>query len=112
MPKEATPKKVLKRAAKVIERGWTQRALAKDDLGQRVLPESENAVCWCAYGAIDRAAVELGVDVESEVALNAESLASSLAWERYRTSLPGFNDRVAKSGEEVAKLLKDAAKKA
>jgi hypothetical protein len=33
---------------------WCQGALAQDNLGIEVRPESEEAVCWCAIGAFER----------------------------------------------------------
>ncbi len=46
---------VLREARKLVERGWTQDELALAPDGLPVSPESENAVCWCTYGALCRA---------------------------------------------------------
>ena len=50
---------VLKYAAGVIERGFTQGVLARSEDGGPVPPISERAVSWCTSGAIERAIYEL-----------------------------------------------------
>lgn len=49
----------------MIEKGWTQGALARDELGAEVWPRHPAASCWCLLGAIRR--VALG-DTEAEEA--------------------------------------------
>lgn len=55
------PVAVLLEAARIIERGWTQRATARDFAGREVEASSPAATCWCACGAIDRAIESLGL---------------------------------------------------
>lgn len=50
-------KEVLTKARALVEKGWVQGSYAEDAEGLHVDPCSEDAVCWCAAGAI-RAAVD------------------------------------------------------
>jgi hypothetical protein len=47
---------VLERAAALIEPegAWTQRAYARNALGKVVSSDDADAVCWCAFGAVNR----------------------------------------------------------
>ena len=45
-------KKVLVKARSLIEKGWTQKALARDAHGEKVHPKDPNACEWCATGAL------------------------------------------------------------
>ena len=44
---------ILIRARGFLERGWCQNTLARDADGNAIKPISEQAVAWCAIGAID-----------------------------------------------------------
>ena len=48
--------KVLQDAKELIKKGWTKKAYARDLAGKVVDPWSHAAVCWCARGAIMKAA--------------------------------------------------------
>ena len=50
--------KVLKKARSLIskEESWVKNYTAKDEFGHAIPPINDSAVCWCASGAIDRAA--------------------------------------------------------
>lgn len=50
------PSTILKRAKKLVERGWCKGALARDADGKRVHPFDKSARHWCAEGALQRAA--------------------------------------------------------
>lgn len=43
----------LDEARALIEKGWCQRAFAKDANGKKVFSWHPSAVCWCAIGAIN-----------------------------------------------------------
>lgn len=47
---------ILVAARKLVAKGWTQGAAAKDRDGVGVDPRSRRAVCWCAGGAINAGA--------------------------------------------------------
>ncbi len=50
--KKMKPVTVLRRARKLIEKGWCKDWSAEDKKGNYALPYSKAAVKWCAYGAI------------------------------------------------------------
>jgi hypothetical protein len=50
---------ILQRARNLIEAGWIQGGFAKDAKGNRVACTSPDAVCFCAVGALLRAAHEI-----------------------------------------------------
>jgi len=62
---------------------WTTGALARDAYGHRVGPKSDEAVCWCALGALRRGAKEA-----SDVSRACVLLGHSSAW------LSEINDRL------------------
>ena len=54
--------KVLEKAKKYIEQGWCQNYPAIDDEGLSVLPMNDNAVAWCATGALEKALLDMYLD--------------------------------------------------
>lgn len=44
----------LRKMRALIQRGWTQRYMARDALGRHTDPHNPDAVCWCIVGASDR----------------------------------------------------------
>jgi hypothetical protein len=51
---------LLARARELVERGWTQSALAEDGYGRQVEPWSGSAIRWSPLGALLRAWYERG----------------------------------------------------
>ncbi len=43
---------VLRKARAVEEQGWTQGAIARNVDAEMVDPDDDDAVCWCAMGAL------------------------------------------------------------
>lgn len=58
---QKTTKDLLRYAATLVMRGWTQGALARAKDGLKCQPEDSTAAEWCAIGAIRRAVDELNV---------------------------------------------------
>ncbi|KAB2938018.1 MAG: hypothetical protein K8F92_15660 [Hyphomicrobium sp.] len=50
---------VIERAIELLKQGWTDGPLAIDAKGRAVSPWSEKAVAWCAWGSLQRAALEV-----------------------------------------------------
>jgi hypothetical protein len=50
-----TPQEIREQAARLIERGWTQGAYAREKSGRPVSPFERHATRWCMLGALDRA---------------------------------------------------------
>jgi len=53
--------KALREARRLIKKGWTRRAFARDKWRHSVASDSPRAACFCAEGAINRA-VALAAD--------------------------------------------------
>lgn len=91
-----TPAAVLKKARELIsdEKAWTKGWFAKDERGRDVYADDPGAVCFCAMGAIDRAAEECG-GVDDVPALNM--LVRALGG----TAIDLFNDAPERTHAEV-----------
>jgi hypothetical protein len=91
---------VLKKARGLISdpKHWTQGTFAKDAYGREVDPEDDQAICFCAIGAIHAAAGGMNEDCGRAI------------WDlRIRTperSVSEFNDH--RSHAEVLELFDDA----
>lgn len=42
----------LKKARALLVKGWTKGSFAKNAQGEKCVPYSDKAVCWCAGGAL------------------------------------------------------------
>jgi hypothetical protein len=64
---DSTELQILRRARELISdpERWTTELAARDECNGSVAPWDESAVCWCAVGAMERAAHDLGVRVSS-----------------------------------------------
>lgn len=62
MKKQLTTKQVLTRARKLIEKGWTRKALARNKYRHEVQVDSPSACKFCAIGAVARVT---GFDAEA-----------------------------------------------
>jgi hypothetical protein len=79
MSESAEVIKALKKTRRLILKGWTRGAFARNDRRRPVTYDSKTAVCWCLLGAIDRAAGPVGdADVEEalQTVLGGADLAS------------------------------------
>lgn len=75
---------VLKAARAKLAQGWTQEMLARDWQGAEVPSHSDEALCWCAVGAVYAVTQS---EEERDAALN--QLALSLG----HGDIENFNDR-------------------
>jgi hypothetical protein len=52
---------IIRRAREIISdpKRWTQGTYARDKDGAAIHPYDDSATCWCALGALARAAIEL-----------------------------------------------------
>ena len=94
--------KIYREAADLVEKGWTQGALARDQYGVEVPCDSPTAVCWCLSGALDLASWEVRVNHWMKLTSYFKLYEAISVW----------NDRPDRTQEEVVKLLKDTAKRA
>jgi len=84
-----------------IEFGWTQGTRARNVHEVPVIPESPDAVCWCASGAID------GLDA----AIHHHKIGALIALERTLgkySLLTGYNDDPRRTKKDVLNLFDKA----
>lgn len=94
---------ILDKAADLIEPegAWTRNALARRPDGHLIGPLEEGATCWCLYGALDRVTGVSGYDGQAATAL-------SNVIDDYVSE---WNDRPARTQQEVVTALREAARK-
>jgi hypothetical protein len=82
-----TPLETLKAARQLISTpdSWTQEVFARDKDGLRVDAQSEEAVCFCSFGAIERFT---GCKNLSEVEQHLDNVCEKY----FRTNVISFND--------------------
>lgn len=91
-----TPLEVLREARRLLDvpEAWTKGSRARDERGRPILPGSPEAVCWCLYGACERAS-------------NGEEFpaTSAICCELGRSNLGGWNDEPGRTHADVIGLL-------
>lgn len=97
---------VLTEAAELVEAGWVQGVLAIDEDGDECEPTMEEAVAWCATGALNAAAPTLEAYCQAE---NATTLFVQSIIDEDIESIEDWNDSRASSGKEVADLFRSLA---
>lgn len=82
-----TPLETLKAARDLISDPscWTQGDFARNTDGQSVDPNNKEAMCFCAFGAIQRI-------TENPLMSDADRLLESICNERFSLSVGDFND--------------------
>lgn len=97
---------VLKKARKLIEtKGWTQVVEARDEDGNAIDYRDERAICFCALGALWRAADGF----ESDLAVDARATLASCV---HTDHIIDWNDRKRRTKEDVLAAFDRAIKKA
>lgn len=98
-----TTSEILRAAADLIDKGWTQGAYARNATGASVGPHDTDAVCFCALGAISRA-----VGTERYDAVMAKIVARSALRVEIGNVVP-FNDKKATCAADVSGAMRRAA---
>jgi len=102
--------RILKAGKGYVERGWTRGAGARDATGRSVPAYGPEAVKWCAYGGIRRAAAEQGAS--GKVFVQAEkTLVSTLPEERPFSgfcNISVWNDKKWRTQKQVVALYDKA----
>lgn len=94
---------VLRRARDLLlTKGWTQGAFARNKYGRSITALSRDAVCYCAYGAIDRASRRGKGDL-AEASCDLLRRAA-----RFRSSTSKWNDRRGRTKREVLRAFAKA----
>ena len=93
-------RKVLRRAAEIVDQGWTQGCEARDAFRNQVPFNDPAAVRWCLGGAVNLAALEAGLK-------HSRPIFTALMKVDYSPSM--WNDAPGRTADEVAGLLRRAA---
>jgi hypothetical protein len=105
----------LARTADVLEEyDWCQHQYAEDGWGQEVDATAEEAVRFCAVGAMTRVLYEYGYeqyDEFTERCLNLFSRVLGVTGHRYGSlsGVPAWNDRPEQTKENVVRKIREAA---
>lgn len=110
----------LDKAADLVEQGWTQGELARDENGLACRPTDSDATCWCAEGALRRVTyyagpAMVGRDGEPFVVAffamtdRARLRAIEAGSRNTMQCLPDWNDAVGREAEQVAELMRECA---
>lgn len=95
---------VLRDAAELVNRGWTQGDYARDAAGHEVDPRDPEAVCWCAQGAIWKA----GCTAEFQaISVLCTHINDTPGW--YVDTVIAWNDHPDRTAEEVATTMRECA---
>ena len=110
--RQYTAARVLDRAAAYVDRGWTQRAKARNADGDSWSPHSPDATCWCALGAVQAALGDL-VDERTRDPrkrhLIFDCALDTLCTETGSDTVSVWNDDPAQTAQDVAGALRRAA---
>lgn len=96
---------VLRAAASLVESGWCQKAMATDASGRPVPEDDDTASCFCALGAVIRAA-----DYDSGVYMAAlDRFCEFIYAETGHFAVSRWNDTPGRTAEDVAARLRECA---
>jgi hypothetical protein len=86
---------VIDRALRLIrdKRNWTRNVVTRRSNGIRCRPGDPDAIRYCAFGALVRAAIDVGSDADAKLALTAERAVIRANGWNPRTRLAAINDR-------------------
>jgi hypothetical protein len=103
-----TPAEILRKAAaKIVAPGaWTQDEMARDKDGKRCHVRSDDAVCWCAEGALRNVS---GADGFYGPTDKDARLAWHTLFDVCGESVVGWNDERGRTAEQVAAKMIEAA---
>lgn len=101
-------RKIIKEARKLIEKGWTQRAYAKDSRGDICDPHYQGARSFCLLGALKRAAKdEYSPNADLPYDDTAREIFLSLGF-KCPDETVDWNDRLTRTQAEVLARIDQA----
>jgi len=106
--KAARVRKVLRKAIKLIEKGWTKGTYARDQHGTPVSYKEPAACQFCSAGAMYRALADVGELENGTIAMEARQTLRETA---KVSSIVIFNDSHDRSKAEVVETFKQAIKR-
>lgn len=102
-------KRVLTRAYNLVRKGWTKGCLARNKYSNPVSVKCDNAVRFCALGAVERAALSVTEDRRDDVLADALTAISAAGrTEGQYWDLECYNDEDYRTVEDVLALFKRA----
>lgn len=101
--KTTTRRDKLIAAARLVQQGWTQRALARGSDGKNVKPTSPDAVAWSAMGAL------IACSPDDHGATLMMPLGRALGTNGRWQTIELWNNNPARTGDEVAGALERAS---
>lgn len=107
---------ILRRAATLVDAGWTRGVEARDGYGNACLVYSPDAKCWCALGALERASIELHelriIKIRACAALHSAvgfSFTETRGARALYWDISQWNDQAERKKDEVIAALNKAA---
>lgn len=106
-------KSVLLLSSEIVAQGWTQGVSARDADGYAVRIDSPKATCFCAAGAIARAAMKLNPDIlwpATEISAAFDEFQRFITVAEGRaTGFRAWNDRLVREPHHVVDALRRCA---
>ena len=102
-------------ATTYVERGWTQKAMARNAKGQEVGCEDPNACEWCLLGALNLALFKVMGTWPQEITLRLDVMDRALVAVKDAANpdvpwnVAGWNDAKKRTQAEVVAVLRAAA---
>ena len=93
------PIEILKRAREYVAKGFCRGDWAQDRHGRAVMPDSQEAVCWCIEGAMEAAARQSDLPREGwnkAIVALLRAKGHEDKWDWYAISITDLNDRMSK----------------
>ena len=102
------PATLLKHARKLINKGWCQRALARDAFGRHCDVEAKDATSYCILGALYAANLNFGGNYDTcETSLSTLSIILDRE-NKGSYGLSGYNDATGRTKKEILSLFDQA----
>ena len=101
-----TDAEMYNKAADIIEKGWTRKVAARNELGYSVHPTAGDATSWCLSGALTVVSrIAEGFDLYES---NFIGLIRNLGLSEHATK---WNDDPNRTQKDVVELLRETAKR-
>ena len=84
----------------LIDKGWCQRAAARDVQGWPVLSDDSQAVCYCSTGAIHKAMARHNINSIDNATMTAKAI-QYLSYKLPKDRLVRWNDQPRRTKQQV-----------
>jgi len=96
--------KALREARRLIKKGWSRKAYARDRWRHPVDSSSKRAVCFCATGAINRATWGKNFSITEQAETQIKNVISSNGFH----NIVDWNDAMGRTKQEVVRAFTKA----